>query len=109
MKRRRRALRVVLGVAVGLAAVLAVLWPASPAHAGTVLRGIDDNVLPTLSPDAQAQHLQEITSQLRAGVLRVDCRGRSPSPRKATTATRATSAAWWPPSRPLMPSVSRSS
>jgi hypothetical protein len=74
VKRRRRALRIVLGAAVGLATVLAVLWSASPARAGTVLRGIDDSVLPTLSPDAQAQHLQEITSQLRAGVLRVDCR-----------------------------------
>ena len=73
MKPRHRVARVALGAAIGLAVVLAVLWPASPARAGTVLRGIDDGVLPVLSPDAQAQHLQEISSQLRAGVLRVDC------------------------------------
>ena len=73
MKPRHRVARVVPGVFIGLAVVLAVLWPASPARAGTVWRGIDDGELPVLAPDAQARHLQEISSQLRAGVLRVDC------------------------------------
>jgi hypothetical protein len=70
--RRPRAVAL-LGMALGFLAVCGVLWPAPPATAGTVWRGIDDGRLSTLAPDVRAQHLQEIAGQLRAGVLRVDC------------------------------------
>ena len=70
---RRRCAAPLLGVVVALLVVSAVLRPAPPALAGTVLRGVDDAPLPTLAPDARARHLQEIARQLRAAVLRVDC------------------------------------
>ncbi len=62
-----------LGVVAAVLVVSGVLWPASPALAGSVLRGLDDGPLPTLTPDAREQHLREIKGQLRAAVLRVDC------------------------------------
>jgi hypothetical protein len=70
---RRRCAAPLLGVVVALLVVSAVLRPAPPALAGTVLRGVDDAPLPTLAPDARARHLQEIAGQLRAAVPRVDC------------------------------------
>lgn len=70
---RRGCAASLLGMVVALLVVSAVVWPAPPASAGTVLRGIDDAPLPTLPPDARARHLQEIAGQLRAAALRVDC------------------------------------
>ena len=70
---RRRRATPLLGVVAALLFVSAALWPTPPAQAGTVWRGLDDGPLPTLTPGARDQHLQEIAAQLRATVLRVDC------------------------------------
>jgi hypothetical protein len=70
---RRRGGARLLYLCVAALAVAAALWSPPAARAATVLRGINDDALPTLAADVRAQHLHEIRSELRASVLRVNC------------------------------------